>query len=65
MYTANDLDKLPTLYVGQADDLKIETKNKRIWLCRRGIADGMPYDNQITIEKYIDGRWLTVETYEG
>jgi len=65
MYTTNELENLPTLCVGQADNLKIETKNKRVWLCRCGVADGMAYDNQITIERYIINQWVTVETYPG
>jgi CDGSH-type Zn-finger protein len=65
MYTAKELEKLPTLCVGQADSLKIEKKNMRVWLCRCGIADGMPYDEQVTIEKYVNNKWVTTETYEG
>lgn len=63
--TATELRKLPTLAVGQADNLKIDDGTTRVWLCRCGRDDGMPYDNQITVEKLIDGRWETVETYEG
>jgi len=65
MYTAKELENLPTLAVGQADDLKIDENEKRVWLCRCGIADGMKYDNQITIERYLDNHWIIVETYEG
>ena len=65
MYNANDLDQMDTLAVGQADDLKIDENGKRVWLCRCGVADGMAYDNQITIERYLNNRWVTVETYEG
>ena len=64
-YTAKDLEDLPTLSQSQADDLKIDDGTTRVWLCRCGIADGMPYDNQITVENLINGRWVTVETYEG
>lgn len=65
IYRAKDLEDMPTLSVGQADDLKIDEGKRRVWLCRCGIADGMPYNNQITIERYIDNKWQTVETYEG
>ena len=33
-YTVEELDKMPTLHCGQADDLKIETNTMRVWLCR-------------------------------
>lgn len=64
-YTTDDLRRLPTLCVGQADSLKIDNGKTRVWLCRCGIADGMPYDNAVTIEKLIDGQWTEVEQYEG
>ena len=64
-YTAADLKDLPTLAQGQADNLKLDDGETRVWLCRCGVADGMPYNNQITIERLVDGRWITVETYEG
>ena len=66
-YTAKELEGMETLHQGQADDCKIDEDGTRVWLCRCGVADGMPYDNQITIEKYDlkSGRWETVETYQG
>ena len=64
-YTARELKDLPTLAQGQADNLKIDTGTERVWLCRCGIADGMPYNNAITIERLIDGRWQTVQQYPG
>lgn len=63
--TAYELSKLPTLAVGQADNLKIDTGTIRVWLCRCGVADGMPYNNGVTIETLDDGRWIDVVTYNG
>jgi len=77
-YTAAQLDAMPTLSVGQADDLKIERIQSpgipgpgglRVWLSRVGVLDGMPYDNQITVEEYQnvggDWNWVTVDEYPG
>lgn len=64
MHTLTELEHLPTLSVGQADDLKIDDGDVRVWLCRCGIADGMPHDNNVTVERLIDGRWTTVEEYQ-
>ena len=61
-YRLEDLEAMPTLCVGQADDLKIDTGTRRVWLSRMTIEDGMPYDNQVSVEKLIDGRWVEVET---
>lgn len=68
-YSLKRLQSLPTLHQGQCDDLKIETNKIRVWLSRLTKADGMPYDNQVTIEEYKlskkDGyTWQTVEQYQ-
>lgn len=63
-YTLSELEALPTLAQGQADDLKMDDGNgTRVWLSRVGVDDGMPYDHQVTIERCVDGRWITAETY--
>lgn len=64
MYKLKELETLPTLCTAQADDLKVETDTKRIWLSRCGVADGMPYDNQVSVEVYKGNRWEVVETYQ-
>lgn len=72
--TLKELEAMPTLSVGQADDLKIETADTRVWLSRMTVEDGQPYDNQVTVEKYRkltknktmyqDWRWVTDYTYQ-
>ena len=64
-YTKEELKAMPTIHSGQYDNLKIDTGTTRVWLSRMTVADGMPYNNQVTIEKLIDGRWVTVEEYPG
>jgi hypothetical protein len=64
-YTADELRDLPTLSVGQADDLKVDTGTRRVWLGRCGVADGAIYDNQVTVERLEDGKWILSECYEG
>ena len=63
-YTLKQLKALPILATGQADDLKIETSDTRVWLSRCTVEDGEPYNNKATVEKLIDGRWDIVETYQ-
>lgn len=62
-YALSELKVLPTLETGWVDDLKIRTPNTRLWLSRLTTADGMPYDNQVTIEELRDGKWITVASY--
>ena len=57
-YTAKKLESMKTLCVSQADDLEVETRNKRVWLSR-------VVKNLITVENLIDGRWVIVEEYQG
>jgi hypothetical protein len=60
----DELEELPTLCQGQADDLKIESPDERVWLSRCGVEDGEPWDNKVTIERRVDGRWTEVEWWE-
>ena len=64
-YGADYLDDLPTLAVGQTCNLKMDDGHERVWLCRCGVADGMPYDHAVTVERLIDGRWKEVDQYPG
>lgn len=51
------LESLPTLCVGQADDLKYESDGIRIWLSRCGIGDGEPYEEAASLEYLVNGCW--------
>lgn len=65
-YTAEQLRGLPTLAVGQADDLKIERAHTRVWLSRCTVGDGEPYNNKVTVERQgALGVWEVRETYPG
>ena len=63
-YSLREMEKRKTLHSGHTDDLKFESKGIRVWLSRMTVADGMPYDNQVTVEKLKNGSWVTVEEYE-
>lgn len=63
-YTLKELESMPTLSVGQADDLKVDTGDNRVWLARTTVADGEPYNNKVTVEQYINGRWVEVDQYQ-
>ena len=65
LYAADYLDNLPTLCEGHMDDLKVDTGDMRVWLSRMTIADGAPFNNGVTIERLIDGRWVEVDCYAG
>lgn len=62
---AAELRQMPTLAVSQADDLKIDTGETRVWLARTGVEDGEPFDNKVTIERLVKGRWEVEATYPG
>lgn len=64
VYSLDELEALPTLSQGQADDLKIDTGGTRIWLSRCGVEDGEPCNNKVTIEELQRGRWVEVGWYE-
>jgi hypothetical protein len=62
-YTLKELEDMPTLHSGQYDNLKIDAENTRVWLSRLGVADGMPYDNAVTVETLLNGSWVEREVY--
>jgi len=61
----SELYNMPTLCVGQTDNLKIETPDTRVWLARTGVEDGEPFNNRVTIEAIIDRRWKVVAEFQG
>lgn len=62
-YSLEELEALPTLCVGQADDLKIEDSQMRVWLSRCHVEDGEPYNNKVTVTRRVNGKWVEIETY--
>jgi hypothetical protein len=62
-YSVEYLESLPTLHQGQADDCKLDDGETRIWLSRCTVEDGEPYNNKVTVERLVDGRWVETETY--
>lgn len=71
-----DLEALPVLSQGQADDCHYEGEDDhgplagvrfRIWLSRTGRADGEPFNNTVTVEEFspVSGQWATRLLYDG
>lgn len=67
-YTLKALEARPTLRQGHTADLKMQFKakrvEKRVWLSRMTVEDGMPYNNQVTIEAYGRNGWETIKQFE-
>ena len=63
-YTLAELEAMPTLEHGHFDNLKIETPTTRVWLSRMTKADGAPYENEVSVDHYRNGRWETVDRYQ-
>lgn len=63
-FSLTELLTLPTLSQGQFDDLKIEKGVTRVWLSRMTKADGMPYNNQVTVERIVNGNWKQLQQYQ-
>lgn len=59
-----DLEALPVLTQGQADDLLIESDSERVWLSRCSVEDGEPWNHKVTIERYIGRSWVEVEWWQ-
>ena len=64
-YSLAELESLPTIAVGQADNLKVDSGGDvRIWLSRCTTLDGEPYDNKVTVERLVAGRWVEADCYQ-
>lgn len=52
-YTLGDaLEGCPTIAVGHADDLKVQTHSIRVWLSRMGPEDGLDPADAVSIEAH-------------
>lgn len=63
-YTLAELQALPTISQAHFANLKIDDGKERIWLSRMTVADGAPYENQVSVEALQAGNWVTVEQYQ-
>lgn len=59
-----ELEAMPTLIQGQADDCKIDDGGERVWLSRCTVEDGEPWDNKVTVEQYNGKAWVEIEYWE-
>lgn len=65
-FTLKELENMETISQGHTDDLKYESDSIRIWLSRMTTEDGMPYNNQVTVEFYNPKgyAWETIDEYQ-
>lgn len=63
-FTLKELERMPTVHEGHFDNVKFDDGKIKVSLSRMTVADGMPYDNQVTVEKLIKGKWKTVDEYK-
>lgn len=63
-FSLAELEIMPTLSQGHMDDLKYDDGVYKVWLSRMTKEDGMPYDNQVTVEKYVNFKWVVHKTYQ-
>ena len=63
-YNLAYLELQPTLHQGHFDNLKVDENGLRVWLSRMTVADGMPYNNEVTIEQYVNNNWQEVIRFQ-
>jgi len=58
------LDSLPTISQSQADNLKYDDGEYRIWVSRMGPEDGLEEGGEVTVESLDgwSGRWVLAGT---
>ena len=63
-FTLEQLQTMKTISTGQADDLKYDNGKERHWLSRCTVEDGEPYNNKVTVEHLVDGKWVVTYHYQ-
>jgi hypothetical protein len=63
-FSLAELDEMPTLHEGHCENVKYVDNDIKITLSRMTKADGMPYDNQVTVEKKVNGEWVKETQYQ-
>lgn len=63
-YSLAALKKMPTKDWSHFDNLKYDDGKYRVWLSRMTVADGAPYDNQVTVEQNKNGVWTQIDQYQ-
>lgn len=63
-FTLKELQDLQTLEKFQFDNVKIANERCRVLLSRMTIANGAEYNNQVTVERLIDGCWKIADQYQ-
>lgn len=52
-YTLAELNSMPTIHEGHFDNIKYDDGKARVMISRMSVADGAPYDNQVTLQHYL------------
>lgn len=62
----DDINAADVISSAQFDDLLYDKDGLRIWVSRMSIEDGMPYNDQVTIEEYSETKrkWIITNRYE-
>lgn len=62
--TLREIRSMPIIRTSQYDDVLFENEKYRMWLSNMTVDDGAPYNDQVTVEEYIDGKWVIIMQYE-
>ena len=73
-FSLSKVKRLPVLHQGHFDNLIWVNFNThspfrnvgdtKVWVSRCTVADGMPYNNQVTVEMWDGNKWEIVDQYE-
>jgi hypothetical protein len=65
MLGTEELESFPVLSQGWTDNLHVESRIHRVWLSRLTLEDEAPYENAVTVETLMYGRWTEIMVYDG
>ena len=64
MLTLKEVKKMPVIRQDHSRNIVAEDTLRRVSISRMTIADGAPYNNQVTIEIMLNNEWRVVVQYE-
>lgn len=61
----DELVELPNICLAQAEDLRYDDGEIRIWTSRMTQADGALFEHTVDVERLLDGTWKLIGRYDG
>lgn len=63
-FSLKQINAIPTISEGHTDDLKLDDGVTRVWVSRMTIEVGADRDNEVVVERLVQGSWYVIDEYQ-